>query len=97
MRKYAGLLALVVGLVLTGAVSAQNATPSPNVTQTIGNQGGSSSWMSNLAMPRLRLESLFSPFRVLGAPGANSTTFVNPSTNQMEYLQQFGYSRPGRR
>lgn len=97
MRNWTALLALVVGLLTTSAASAQTTQQSPYVTQTIGNQGSSSSWFSSLSMPRLRLENLFNPFRTIGYPGANSTTFVNPTTNQMEYLQQFGYSRPARR
>ncbi len=96
MRTFLCLLALGLGLMLARPAAAQTPTPNPLVTQTIGSQGSGSSWLTGLTLPRMRFESLFSPFRIISTPSGNTSTFVNPSTNQMEYLKQFGYSRPGR-
>lgn len=96
MRTFLGLFALGLGLMLASPAAAQNTQQNQTVTQAVGNQGSGSSWFSGLTMPRMRFESMFNPFRTVAPPQGVTFTVPDPSNNAY-YLQQFGYSRPGRR
>lgn len=96
MRTFLGVVALGLGLLLASPAAAQNTQQNQTVTQTVGNQGNGSAWFSWLTTPRMRFESMFNPFRPVGPPQGVTFTVPDPSNNAY-YLQQFGYSRPGRR